>query len=253
MSRLKESMPSAPALLRGGEVAIGSAQVSGASVLASSNRIVSFLVKNRQLLSRCIFDTVATWEKYNLASKKSGLGADSYAIFNFGAAVDCLMQFFRSGNEAYRQLFIGELFKIAHSPQLMQPEQHANRAVLGQGVHRHFLKLAAQSLASVDLNRLESELEHALRILTAPTRTRIDFLCVGDCLMLDIVGFLGIPCTEIGIELNPTFIGSHNPVELHRILLNQARDAFALVFYSPFSHTFNADFNRTLTCSRLIC
>ena len=68
-------------------------------------------------------------------------------------------------------------------------------------------------------------------------------LLVGDCLYLDLLGFLTVPLLEAGIQLVPTFVtnklisGQHR--EIHQ---NQAKE-FDLVFYSPLTYAFHLDFS----------
>ena len=160
--------------------------------------------------------------------------------------------YFRTGDISYRSLFVGELLKLVHTPLLEREEQQQMREGMVSSVSQRFFSEAERALAPAAIRRLRSELERMFRTAASRAGKTLDILCVGDCLTLDVVAFLGGACREEGIDLNPMFLSSHNPFELRKSLLAQSGEGFALVFYSPFTYTFTADFSQTLKNGRVI-
>jgi len=217
-----------------------------------TDSIGAFLETNKDRLARCVLDSVAGWEKFGSDRESTGLDKDKYARRQFGALIDYLALYFRSGDATYRHLFVGELLKIVHSPALGREEQQQKREEIICAVRRRSFAVADQGLSSVALESFRTELEPMYEAAASRARKIVNILCLGDCLVIDIVTFLAGPCREDGIDLNPTFLGSHNPFEFRKSIQDQPSDGFALVFYSPFTYTFNTDFSRTLKSRRIL-
>jgi FkbH-like protein len=213
--------------------------------------ILKFIRNNEHRLSRCFLDSALEWGKYRSDLESNGLDVDQFAVRFCGCFVDYLALYFRTGDITYRSLFVGELLKLVHTPSLERDEQQRMREGIVTSASQRFFAEADRALAPTVVDRLRSELEPMFQVATSQAKKTLDILCVGDCLTLDVVAFLGGPCREQGIDLNPTFVSSYNPVELRRSLRSKASDGFALVFYSPFTYTFSADYSRTLKSGRV--
>jgi hypothetical protein len=70
----------------------------------------------------------------------------------------------------------------------------------------------------------------------------LSVLLIGDCLYLDVRGFLAPLALEDGISLWPTFLGNKNHAELRNALRKLAEARFDLIFYSPFTYEFSPEF-----------
>ena len=66
-------------------------------------------------------------------------------------------------------------------------------------------------------------------------------LWIGDCLYLDVRGFLAVSALEAGLTFEPTFLTSKNPVQQRDELRRLSDQRFDLVFYSPFTYEFSPE------------
>ena len=80
------------------------------------------------------------------------------------------------------------------------------------------------------------------RIVTDSGRKELNVLLIGDCLYLDVRGFLAPLALEDGFTIRPTFIGTKNPVEQRNELRRLATERFDLIFYSPFTYEYSLEF-----------
>jgi FkbH-like protein len=69
-------------------------------------------------------------------------------------------------------------------------------------------------------------------------------LLVGDCLFVDLLGFLAVPLMKAGIQLIPTFVTSKLISQQQRDIAEQQTKEFDLVFYSPLTYAFNIGFSQ---------
>src|SRR5207253_7532262 len=97
------------------------------------------------------------------------------------------------------------------------------------------LSSSAQALLDAHLSGIERLLGSR-----APKTQRL--LLVGDCIFLDIVPFIVGPLLEAGISIVPEYVASKNPLELRDQLRKISAQKFDLVFFSPFSYEFAAEY-----------
>src|SRR5262249_47393727 len=69
---------------------------------------------------------------------------------------------------------------------------------------------------------------------------------VGDCLFFEVTAFLAGPLLERGIELNPSYASSRNPMDSARMIRQQAARRWMAVGFSPFTYEFTEDYSRSL-------
>ncbi len=95
-------------------------------------------------------------------------------------------------------------------------------------------------------------LDSVIKLATAPPRQVVHALMVGDCLMLQLFGFLSASLLEDSLKLRPLFLTSKNPIELSKSIQAVADKEFDLVCFSPYSYQFNSWLAQTLRFRRVI-
>ena len=85
-------------------------------------------------------------------------------------------------------------------------------------------------------------------IVTVRGRKELRVLLIGDCIFLDVRGFLTPLLLEDGIVVQPTFITSKNPAEQRNELRRMAGQRFDVIFYSPFTYEFSLEFAKLHNC-----
>ncbi len=193
-----------------------------------------------------ILDLTKGNEKYARWFRESNLTEEEFAVRNFGIFVDCLDLLCSTSDEVYRYLFIGEVVKTAHVPLESLSELAAVRVHFTGLVTEAFKSYCRRVLDPAAQEMLASELDSIHDFLSAPSTRKMDLLLIGDCFFLEVASFLAAPMLKAGIELNPTYGMSMNPVEMRSLMRKHARNKWAAVFYSPFTYTASEHYSRSL-------
>ncbi len=209
--------------------------------------IQGYLRRQRVPICSSILDKAIEIPRYQRSVEEHQGSRESLALIHFQVLVDCLALYYETDDKAYREIFVGEILKIAHGRQLNPEQQGHLRDRVSSFVSEIILGYTRQGLASHLVDRVASDLECMRRVLTTPTRQSVDILTVGDCFFLEVFSFLAAPFREQGVGLNPYFFGTLNPVALRDGLRERSRQKWAAVFYSPFTYTFAAAYNRSIT------
>jgi len=219
----------------------------GPAARASVGAIIAFLKADRKPLAREVADCFAEWGWWLEHRRASSLDDDEYATELYAALPDFLALYYKTGEESYRDLFVGELLRATQSPAYSPAEQQEKREEFADRMSRQFLGRAGLVLGGEALNRLRDDLDAAFGVLRRRGQRTIRILCVGDCMMFHVMSFLFGPCREEGLALSPKYLTSRNPVELRRTIQAEPADGYDLVFYSPFSYTFAEGLKQTVT------
>ncbi len=196
------------------------------------------LLANQGPLSEVLAAGIAGWEKY---ADQVGVGEvrARFLAREIHAFVDYLSLYFRTGDSTYKNLYIGEKIKQLYHGGETQPEALARARTLLDFDEKAFLEGMAGRVAGGSLERLKTTLDEIRAILLSEPTTTLDVLLIGDCLYLDIQGFLRVACLQHGIGLNCTYAVVKNGVILRNELKELASRPFDLIFYSPFSYEFS--------------
>ena len=200
----------------------------------------------RLSICRSLLDSALELQKYQKWLKQNGGDVDRTALMYFGILVDSLGLYYDTGDEVYRQIYIGEAYKTSHDPNLSRDEQQVVRERISAAIMTGVLDNCRRVLGPGSLDQLVSDLDGMHRAVVIPARKSADVLMVGDCLFLEVASFLCGPLLEEGTEFNPSFIGSHNPAELRNQIRERAQTSWAAVCYSPFTYTFSDHYAASL-------
>ena len=180
---------------------------------------------------------VADWPKYAEAHATDPAG---FAEVETGVLVDYMAGLIEGGDANYRHLYVGEKAKQFHGPAIVVEGKEAREAALiasERAIFRDAVSGIAEAVPLVD-----EAFAAVARAFTSPAAIELQILFVGDCLFQDVLAFLIGPALDDGIRIVATFAVSHDAAEVRARLASLADQRFDLIFYSPFTYAFLADY-----------
>jgi FkbH-like protein len=210
--------------------------------LAISSSLSRSLRGNRDALSLALVKSIAAWDKYS--SELSEQSAwEGFARRETAAFVDYIATFFATGDPTFRNLYIGEKLKQCYDERDTPEEAIERRRSILALDRDTMLGVIGPTLDEASYVRFVEELNYIQDVLTRPLDKNCHILLIGDCLFLDLLGFLTVPLMQAGIRLVPTFVTSKLISGQHRELRENQAKEFDLVFYSPLTYAFHIDFS----------
>jgi len=207
-----------------------------------SAKVAKVLRDNRDNIALALVEAVANWEKFSSEISSQALRYE-FSQRETIAFVDYLSAYFETGDTIYRDLYVGEKLKQCYDPTDSPDEAIARRREITALDEKAFLDFTAPILDRDSSVALARELSSLGEMLTRTGNKLCRVLLVGDCLYLDLLGFLTGPLLEAGIQLIPTFVTNKLISGQHReILQHQAKD-FDLIFFSPLTYAFHIEFS----------
>ncbi len=186
-------------------------------------------------------ESLSGWEKYDRELREHAGRVDEYVGLHFYVFVDYLERYFRTGDSVYKYLYVGEKLKQLYDIDLDPEQDRANRERVTGADIRILCGPVREELGEDAAGMLESLLRDVQAMVLARGRKHLKVLLIGDCLYLDVRGFLAAQAMEDGLTFEPTFVGSKNPIQQREELRKLADRRFDLVFYSPFTYEFSLE------------
>jgi predicted HAD superfamily phosphohydrolase YqeG len=205
--------------------------------------VAGILRNNRDRLGIALINSLTGWDKYESVISNASTRQE-FAQRETVALVDYLSAYFATGDSAYRDLYIGEKLKQCYDPKDSLDEAIARRRTITTSDQRAFLDVVGSDLDAAARVALEGELRSIQNLLTHPGDKLCRVLLVGDCLFVDLLGFLAVPLMTAGIQLIPTFVTNKLISQQQREIAEQQTKEFDLVFYSPLTYAFNIGFSQ---------
>jgi FkbH-like protein len=199
------------------------------------------LLRNRHALARRLLESLSGWEKYDRDVRAHAGELDEYLKLQFYVFIDYLERYFRTGEHIYRHLYVGEKLKQLHDSSLGQEEAWANRERVTDADIRVLCGPIRDELGADAAKLLESLLRDVQGMVLARGRKHVKMLCIGDCVHLDVRGFLAAMALEDSLTFEPTFVGAKNPAGQREDLRRLSDQRFDLIFYSPFTYDFSLE------------
>jgi len=200
---------------------------------AESNAASDALLRRRSTIAAHLASLIKDWAKYSAQYAADPAG---FAELECGSLVDYMARLLATGDENYRQLYIGEKAKQFYDPLVPAAERHARNLKVLAGERAIFLREMARSPAGSALVELAFDaIDHAL---TAAAPVEVRALFIGDCLFLDVISFMTASALEDGIRLAPSFVTTHDPRDIKAQVAALSKERFDVVFYSPFTYAF---------------
>ena len=195
-------------------------------------------------------EAMPRWQQHMQAGRSNW---DDYLRNEFFAFVDYLAMYVEDGSATYRQLLIGEKVKALYDPE----SDDAARLLQIESINAselHALESVLKARLSADAWALLANEMHGIHgVLSSRAIKAQRVLFIGDCIFLDIVPFIVGELLEAGIRLVPDYAASKNPLELRDHLRKLgAAQKFDLVFCSPFSYEFAADYARLASAAEAL-
>ncbi len=209
----------------------------------AAHTLSQFLSENREPLAHALMETMKLLPRMYERIENLGDELDTFikeqVVFN----VDYIQHWICESDANFSALYIGEKAKIAFEPGASADERNQKIITLIESDQDILLKaLTPDTLHAKPL--ITEAFTSILEPLRKPTEKELKILFIGDCLYLDVIGFLTGQTAALGISLAPEFITEKNPTKVVINLNKFANDAFDLIFYSPFTYEFNSDFNQ---------
>jgi hypothetical protein len=212
----------------------------------SPEELAKILRSRRWQLGEALLASIADWDKYSRQVQAGAEARREFVRLEMLCFVDYLATYIERGDTNYRDLYIGEKLKQCYEPTDSAENFFDRKKRITESDRAIFIAELRALVSPTQLDRLTETLDCIHRIVTDPGRMRARVLFVGDCLHLDVVSFLVAPLLTLGITLEPTFATSKNPIELERFLRDLDGRVFDLVFFSPFSYEFHAEYSELL-------
>jgi FkbH-like protein len=201
------------------------------------DRIIKALAEHKQEVVQCVLDTLN--EKEDTLDHKFWSGERSFAAEEFKPVADYLINFLRTKDNVWRDLYLGHI--LLQMPQLQITDKRTalsyRRSKFDQ-IHQRLVDLAATIVDSDCVEDFSSQLKAAHEVILLSESTRSRVLFVGDCLMLSVAVFLTARLLADGIELQADFFSGRSLSDLRNGLQKYAGQV-DLVCFSPYSFSFN--------------
>lgn len=201
------------------------------------------LRNNRDRLGIALINSLTGWHKYESEISDPAARA-GFAQRETIALVDYLSAYFSTGDQAFRDLYIGEKLKQCYDPDDSVEEAIARRRTITTRDQQAFFDIAKPYLDAAASAALENELRSIQTLLTNPGEKLCRVLLVGDCLFLDLLGFLAVPLMKAGVQIVPTFVTSKLIGQQQREIREHVTKEFDLIFFSPLTYAFNIGFSQ---------
>jgi FkbH-like protein len=200
--------------------------------------LAAALDRKRHALALGLRENIADWEKYaeQIAADRHG---DEFVKRELYTFIDYLALYFRTGEQAYKNLYIGEKLKQLYQgdEDLDQRRVRADRIL--EADERVLVSGLTGEVEPDGVGQLRRELAEIRRVVMGEGAKTLAILLVGDCLFLDIQAFLTAQCLEDGIALDPAFATAKNGPVLRNELRKLSSHQFDVIFYSPYSYEFS--------------
>lgn len=214
--------------------------------------VAGILRSNRDQLGIALIGSLTGWGKYESEIADSSRRQD-FAQRETVALVDYLSAYFATGDQAFRDLYIGEKLKQCYDPADDLHEAIERRRAITDADRLAYLGVVGPHLDASALAALETELRSIQALLIHPADKVCRVLLVGDCLFVDLLGFLTVPLMKAGIQLAATFVTSKLISQQHREIAEHQAKEFDLVFYSPLTYAFNIGFSQFQSPQAILC
>jgi FkbH-like protein len=161
--------------------------------------------------------------------------------------VQLLAESFATGDPLYQELFEGWVRSrmVADlSPELVPRDYDPSQAL--RLAASHWMDILGPICPGEAIAILEGTLDRTRKCLAEQPTRQLRVLFIGDCIQFEIITALLGPCSRDGIRITPSLMNERMQPKLRNQIRALAPDAFDLVFFSPFSHTYLPEYEDAL-------
>ena len=167
---------------------------------------------------------------------------DDWARGHFYVAVDLAAAWFSGEDEYARHMFLGWVYsQLAEPAARVEDQTYRPGCVLDHAAAAWSAVLEPHIGASA-VQVLAEQLEPMVQRLKQPATKKLKILFLGDCLMSEIMTALAGYSVDAGIDFTSVYLHKQVPAVLRNEIRALRETDFDLVFFSPFSHRFTADY-----------
>lgn len=199
--------------------------------------IADTLKKNRHQIAEIFANALSHSARWHPILDKAQDNWSAFLKEEFYAYVDYLAQYYATGDNTFKYLYLGEKLKSSYDISLIQAERNQ----IANCIHEAE-KIALEQLLKPKLGEhltiLIDELSALQTLLITESTHKKRIVFVGDCLFLDIVPFVIGPLIDEDISIQVEYITSKNPLQVRDELKNLAGKKIDLIFFSPFTYEF---------------
>lgn len=202
------------------------------------------LLASRKQVAEAFAESLKLMPRWKLLMEDELPQWDKFVQTEFFAFADYLAEYFVEGDVTYKQLFIGEKIKSLYDADLDDCARQAQVDAVNDSERCGLAAVLQPALSAASWQMFSAELASIHKLLGADAKTLQRVLLIGDCIFLDIVPFIVGELLEADIKLLPDYATSKNPLELRDQLRKLSAKKFDLVFFSPFSYDFIAEYSQ---------
>ena len=210
----------------------------------AAKEIARVLLASRKPVAEAFAESLKLMPRWKLQMEEELPRWDRFVQTEFFAFADYLARYFNEGDVTYKQLFIGEKIKSLYDADLDDVARQAQVDAVNASERCGLAAVLQPALSAAAWQLFSSELAIIHKLLGAVSKTLQRVLLIGDCIFLDIVPFIVGDLLEADIKLLPDYATSKNPLELRDQLRKLSAKKFDLVFFSPFSYDFIAEYSQ---------
>lgn len=208
-----------------------------------STALLAFKAPLAGAFCNAVFDPrTASW-----ATKRKFSEIEEWNKWQLETAVELLAQSVRSGELMFHELFCG--WVRSFMVQTLAPEGAPKDYQPGQAValiRETWPRILQSKISQAAVEMLKCALANAVENLGVAPNQTVRVLFIGDCIQHDIISALLGRCDGAAIGIERTHIGDLVDAVIHNRIKTFAPDQFDLIFYSPFSYSFSAEYGAIL-------
>lgn len=212
----------------------------------SRQRIAKAIGKETLRLAEIFASATETFPRWAATSTNAGSNRVDYLKREFEILPTYLRQYFHSNDDSFLALFVGERLKAFYDPTL---STDSRRLIIEQicASESNGLRGCLQGqLSPAECDAVAGVLNRVHKQLVPNNLPAKQIIFFGDCLFLDIGGFIVSPLLEWGIAIEITYVTSRNLGELRQQFHTLGQQKFDLAFFSPFTYEFQPDYQQLL-------
>src|ERR1035438_3533981 len=179
-----------------------------------SRELCRVLRQERYNVAEEFSSALALMPRWKLLIEREQAQRDAFLQDHFFIFVDYLVEYFRTGDSTYKQLFVGEKIKALYDAELDELARKTQIEAVNRAERQGLVAVLQSKLSTNAWNLLSCEIGPIHLLLENDAAKDQHVLLVGDCIFLDIIPFIVGDLLTAGIRLVFDYATSKNPLEL---------------------------------------
>ena len=149
-----------------------------------------FLESNRDILASLLIETAKIIPRFNKEIVALGDNTDQFIKEQLQCNIDYVKHWLCDDNQNFSALYVGEKAKMAFESQSSADQRNKTIVSLIESDRKIFLDAIQKKCSKEAQQHIDTFYQQLIADLTQPIEKTLKVLFIGDCLYLDIVGFL---------------------------------------------------------------